>query len=493
MGWFEVDKKGLAKILSRHKNRAFLIFELVQNAWDEASKEVTIEFGLTADTQKAKLATLRVADDNPDGFKHLEHAYTLFAESDKKKNPLQRGRFNLGEKFVLACCEEASLTTTKGRIEFHNDGRRTCNPIYIGKPGSTFSGSIRMTSEEYDEICGEIQKLIPPKNIKTFFNGTRLTRNHEVKHFKAKLPTEVADENGNLRILPRETKVELHQPFDSPMLFEIGIPVTEIDLPWDVNINQKIPLSLDRTNVAPSFLKKLKVAVLNETCNLLEPDQITEPWVDEASASKDCSDKAITKVVNLRYGKKSVSNDLSDQAANRLAVSAGYTLVTGRAFNKQQWANIRRAEALKPAGQVTPSPKPYSPDGKLLNYIPQELWTPKMKEVANFAIFIARKVLFEGAISIGVDIVNEKNWPFSATFGPTGSLVLNKTRLGKNFFELYPTNIDEIVDLLIHEFGHQYESDHLSENYYRALTKIGGKMFKLALDDPKLLEGIKDA
>jgi hypothetical protein len=32
--WFEVDKQGLAKILER-KGKEFVLFELVQNAWDE--------------------------------------------------------------------------------------------------------------------------------------------------------------------------------------------------------------------------------------------------------------------------------------------------------------------------------------------------------------------------------------------------------------------------------------------------------------------------
>ncbi len=43
-----------------------------------------------------------------------------------------------------------------------------------------------------------------------------------------------------------------------------------------------------------------------------------------------------------------------------------------------------------------------------------------------------------------------------------------------------------MLDLLIHEFGHHYEGNHLSEDYYRALTRIGGEFAALALREPAI-------
>ncbi len=63
-------------------------------------------------------ADLTVEDDAPEGFTDLTHAYTLFAPSTKRANPEQRGQFNLGEKLVLAVCEQASICTTKGTVVF---------------------------------------------------------------------------------------------------------------------------------------------------------------------------------------------------------------------------------------------------------------------------------------------------------------------------------------------------------------------------------------
>ena len=41
---------------------------------------------------------------------------------------------------------------------------------------------------------------------------------------------------------------------------------------------------------------------------------------------------------------------------------------------------------------------------------------------------------------------------------------------------------------LIHEFGHEYSSNHLEDAYHDALCDLGGKLAQLALDKPLLFE-----
>src|ERR1700682_2339720 len=118
--WFEVDRVGLGQQAEQH-SKGRLIGELVQNALDEAGvTQIAVTLVLVPGRP---LADLTVEDDSPEGFRDLAHAYTLFAESYKRGNPEQRGQYNFGEKLVLAVCESASISTTKGTVLFDKEGR----------------------------------------------------------------------------------------------------------------------------------------------------------------------------------------------------------------------------------------------------------------------------------------------------------------------------------------------------------------------------------
>src|SRR6201987_1130810 len=123
--WFDVDRAGLGK-QAEQQGKGRLVGELVQNALDEAGV-TRIDVSL-APVPGRPLADLTVEDDSPEGFRDLAHAYTLFAASYKRDNPEQRGQFNLGEKMVLAVCEQASISTTKGTVVFDADQGRVEHP-----------------------------------------------------------------------------------------------------------------------------------------------------------------------------------------------------------------------------------------------------------------------------------------------------------------------------------------------------------------------------
>src|SRR5947199_7383214 len=95
---FDVDKKGLAQLVRRRGGIVHAIEELISNAQDENVTRIDITF----EHVEQRTYRLTVEDDSPDGFKDLAHAYTLFAPSYKKSDPSKRGRFNFGEKWVIA-------------------------------------------------------------------------------------------------------------------------------------------------------------------------------------------------------------------------------------------------------------------------------------------------------------------------------------------------------------------------------------------------------
>jgi len=475
-GWFEVDKEGLAKLL-RRKGLAFVLYELVQNAWDTKATNVQVKL---EPIPGRPLTRLRVEDDDPDGFKFLNHGYVLYAESVKKADPTKRGRFNIGEKLVLAACETAKLASTTGTVYFERTGGKLCRRETREKlaAGSIFEAEIKMTRAELDEVLAAAKLLIPP--VTTILNGERMLSRDPVRVFEGTLPTEVADEEGFLRRTARKTEIKIYTQHEgASYIYEMGIPVVDIDLPWSVDIGQKIPLNADRDNVTPAYRKALGVLVLNEMHQELKPEDARRPIIQEALESADVDVAAVNTVITHQYGDKRTVLDPSDPEANNKAFAHGYNVIPGGAFSKEQWANIKRAEAALPSGRHFPSPKLYG-DGPSVKIIDEDKWSDGMRGVADFYREMGTKlmgrsvtIVFEGSIM----------QPYAANYGG-GELRFNTYKLGKRWFDL-SINFQAIADLMIHEFGHEYSSNHLDTDYYKALTRLGAKLTKLALSEPE--------
>lgn len=472
--WFEVDKEGLAKLLER-KGKEFVLFELLQNAWDEPGvTEVIVNFSHMGRNH----ASLAVIDNSPSGFGKLTHAYTLFAESAKKSNPEQRGRFNLGEKLVLALCDEMEILSVYGGVRFDEEGRHSLRKTT--PKGTVVQCRLRMTKDEVERAIQAAQKLIVPANIVTTLNGEPLEARELYASFEATLPTEIANAEGYLKATARKTNVQLFEPRlgEVATLYEMGIPICETGDKWHYNVMQKVPVTLDRDNVVnPGYLKKLRVLTLNATHDQLTSEDVNMPWAEAAASHDECSPEAITSYMNRRFGEKRVSFDPSDPEANKLAVSQGYTVVHGSMMSGTTWNNARAAEAIKPAGQVTPGPKVWTgeddPNAPVFkDWIPEDKWTPGMKKVADFAKRVAAKVMH---INIDVRFCATAHHLGGASYGPGGPLTFNKFRLGADWFEQGLTV--EVVELIIHEFGHEYSDDHLSDKYHEALCRLGAKLY----------------
>lgn len=482
MQWFAVDKRGLGKLLER-KGKQFILYELVQNAWDEMTKRVDI----TLKYLKAgsKIALLEVRDDNPSGFSNLSYAFTLFAESEKKANAEQRGRFNLGEKLVLALCEEATIMSTTGSVIFDKDGRHHSSKKTA--TGSVFSAKLKLTAAEMEEFESAARRLLPPAGIDTYFNGELIQARPVLSKIEGvTLPTELGDDQGVLRPTARKTNVEIVEPLpdETAMLYEMGIPVVETDGRWHINIGQKVPLNMDRDNVTPSYLGQVRALVAEHMADKLTPEDANSAWVRDAVTrhGETMEAETINRLAELRFGDKRVAYDPTDPEANALAVSRGYQLVHGGSMNKAEWAAVRRVGALLPAGQVTPSPKAFAENAiDNLRMQPEDKYTPAMLSFVEYAKRIGKALMgFEPKVKLANDI----SWSCLGCYGGR-SLTINIAKVGYRWFE---GPIARINDLLIHEYGHEYSSNHLSEEYYDALTRLGGDMSQLALEKPELFK-----
>lgn len=466
---FEVDPTGLAKILER-RGKAFAVFELIQNAWDTDAKEV---FAQLKPVESSPLARLTVEDDDPHGFKRLSDAFTLYAESDKKSDPRKRGWINIGEKLVLALCTHATVHTTSGTIEFEGN-TRTEYPRRKRKFGTRIEATIKMTRAELDECCEQMHRLMPPEGTHTSFNGVEVPQREPLACFTAKLVTHVADEDGIMRRRVRETIVEVHKPREGEtgMLYEMGIPVVETGDTWHVNVLQKVPLNTDRDNVPPSYLRALRALVANHMQEHLTPEVAAEPWVTEALEDDAIDPEAVERVIDERFGDKHFTFDPSDREANHRLVAEGYTPIYPGALSGRAWNAVKAAGASSPAGALRPTKhQRFGPDDDPMHEIPADKQTEAERTFVRFSTSAGLRLL---GSYIDVRLVSDPKITKAACYG-SRQMIVNKFRLGSHWFE--DQDIEQWLDLIIHELAHEYEANHLSHDYHDACTRLGARAF----------------
>lgn len=483
--WFEVDKEGLAK-LREDTPKSALIMELVQNAWDTNADECSIL--LRREAAHSKFFELIVEDNDPDGFADLTHAYTLFAESGKKGNAEKRGRFNFGEKLVLAMCKMACIESKTGTVVFHENGSRTENTKNARLVGSRFTGILKMTQEEYDQARADIFTLLPPLDCHTTFNGVGIPRLTPIKTVEAVLPTVIVDVTGNLRPTRRKCVIEIFEPqysagqtCERPMIYEMGIPVVETEDRYHYNVLQKVPLNLDRSNVPPAFLRAVREAVAEAVVDLLTPEDANSTWVREAASSGDASKELVTKVFESRFGRGAVIYDPSDPEANQRALADGRTVVKGGHMSKAEWTNVKDHGIALPAGKIFTDHKVVtSPDGK--PWTPAAKMTPGMEKVKEFSRWLSKEA---NSRDIQVDFVVEPTLRVSACYG-SGILRFNIGKLGYEAFETGLTL--RLLRLVIHELSHERAENHLTDLFHEECTRIGARAVEMALSFPSRFE-----
>jgi hypothetical protein len=340
-----------------------------------------------------------------------------------------------------------------------------------------------MTNLELEEALTYLRTLLIPTGVEVLVNLVALQPRQPVCTFAASLETMMPDGEGVMRSRQRSTTIAVYEPLENEVasIYELGLPVVETGDRWHIDIGQRVPLNRDRDNVKPSFLKAVRSLVLNQMQQHLTAVDANALWVRQGSADARCSDEAINTVLDLRFGEKRAAYDPTDPEANKAFVAQGGTLVYGGMLDGQEWANAKRAQAIEPAGRICPTAKPYSsdPDAPLVDIVPVCDWTPGMAATVAYAKMLARELM---GVSVGVTIVNTHN-NFLACYGGQ-QLDFNVMRLGKAWFDQLGS--PEMDTLILHEFGHQYSGDHLSEAYHQALCRLGARLKKLALDKPEL-------
>lgn len=486
--WFSANKDGLRQIAERLvERRGFGIVgaELYQNVMDTNATTCIMTIEKLANKPQAMLT---VEDNDPTGFVDLSHAWTVFAPSQKKEDPTKAGRFNLGEKVVLSFCREATIHTTSGMVVFNEEGR-TDYPRRKRERGTSFEAVIDCTADRFQQYLDYMKRLIVKEGLTLAVNGEIISHRHPIASFEETLATEVGPD---LRPSKRRCEVRIYEvlPGETAMLYELGIPVVETGDKWHYSVMQKVPLNVDRDNVTPAYLRDLRTFVFNNMHNQITPDDTIESWVNEATSDEKCLPEAAEDFRVKKYGEKSVALDPTNPEANATAMANGYTVIPSKGLTRGQRDNLAKGSFLLSSTKMFPDAGKgaYSDDPNAIPVQPisEEKLTEGMKLIREYTMGLAEKLLSKKihVLFVNVPITTGQSW--AACYGRAWALGksefhYNVTRLGKAWFA---NGVKPSVDeLIIHEFGHEYESNHLSDGYYKALCKLGARLKQVALNE----------
>jgi hypothetical protein len=486
-GQLKVDSLGMKQKVA-HRGLLGILHELTSNSFDEDITFCDVRVELLG----GRTYRVRVEDDSPQGFRNLEESYTLFAPSYKAGQPEKRGRFNLGEKIAIVLCSEARIESTTGTVIFSEN--RTSRSGKRRERGTVFEGKLVSTTQEVQAALTALRAVIPPQNVRFTINGESIQARQPVATFECVLPTVSEDDEGRLFPTKRKASVSCYEVLAGEVawLYEMGIPVVkpgnqDDDEPFHVNIQQKVPLNMDRDNVTPAYLKLLRREVLNHTAHLIPDAKMNCTGVINGIAGAEPG--VVNAVLDKLVGVNRFIQDPSDVEAENRLKGQGSVQMPGRMFPKDVWATIREVGAAQPAGVISPSPKPYSsdPNAPIAKSWPEEKVTAAMQRYRGFVELVARRVLH---VRIDdwkwVDSTNNFSMCCGPIANPTGASIsyhVNVPALGVSWFEPCPMSCPAMVDLTIHELGHYDGAAHLTDHYYDNLTKIGGELAVAVMDD----------
>lgn len=464
--WFEVSKEGL-QALQLGKPKHYVLRELVQNAWDENINECIVE----TEHSRGK-TTIIVTDDSPEGFVDIKDSFTLFGHTRKRKNPEKRGRFNLGEKQAFAICDTATISSTTGTIVFDKRGRS--QSAKKREYGSQISLTFKSTRKEYDEMIDIVSHYLVPKGFSFKVNGQQMNYREPFKTTEAILMTEIED-NKILKRTKRKTTINIHKAEGQAFLYEMGIPVQSIDCDYDVDVQQKIPLGVDRESVLPSFLKDVYTAVLNATFEDIDDENSSALWVRTGMTGKNVDEEAVKNIVKKRFGDRVLVGNPFDRNSIDEAISEGYRVITGSEMSKDEWNAIKEHAPIDSTSEV------FSRD--FVNATTITSLTTEQLIVKRLAQKIAQKFM---GINISVVFLESPSASVVADYG-NRILRFNVSKVPSGFFD-NPIENPEVYDLLLHELGH-HNGNHTEKGYHQLITKLAGELIVEAQQNKAFFEG----
>ena len=446
MNRFEINTEGMRQLHADRRPHE-LVKELIQNVFDEdrATKcEITVVPALDE--------TRIVVEDDGGGFEHIEDAYTLMGETAKRGDPTKRGRFNMGDKEILSVALEGSIETTGHTVRFPRNGGRTLQRNNR-RQGTKVTVTMPWTREDAEELYDRLARFRPPDHITITVNGVELPRPVTTHQVETVLPTVVQAAPGQpLRNTNRRTKVNVCPSSRATgCIYEMGIPIQEIDSPFDVDVQQKVPLPPNRDTVSSRYMQRVHKLVLEAVYREMDKEDYSESWVQKAIEEPDIDPDAVKHTLEGRYGDRVVTWS-SNTDSNMKAVDHGYQVMHPRSFSQQELKNLREKGGLKSAHDL------FGEDKSEHVYLEEKDLSADM---ISFRQWVRMLASLTGK-HVDVRFVQEPSHRYAAscsmnTDEPT--MHINLGRLPEDFVR---GRGEEQLELIIHELAHSEMDGEMS-------------------------------
>jgi len=472
--WFDVDKDGLKEMFANFPPER-MVSELVQNCWDTAGKlcAVTIK-------QDAKTTKVIVEDDNPDGFKNIRDAYTLFGSTEKRSDPTVRGRYNLGEKLVIARAISASVRTTTGTIMFNASGR------HAAKDGTDKGSKVivtlpRWSDKELNQALAFLCALYVPKGIKYTLNGERLKYVKPLKEISTRLSTEYVKTVKGQQMMTktsRRTKVWFyHKRQEKAHLCEMGIPVCTIGGTFDVDVQQKVPLSQDRTLVPQSFLQDIYAEMLMALHDRMKPGDLGQSHVRMAMEDDRMDPETAANMFHQQFGDNAVIQS-HDPDSDQEAARSGATIVSSRTFGSGVNHKLR-------AGGIATTKERFCRDRDELEKtgLPEGFRevkdSPARDHLRKYVQFLCRRFYEKNVVVI---YATWNSFTTMAFYSHGQSITFNVKLLKKAALE---QPVSKLTSIVLHELAHCMGTGH-DGVYDKEFERLVNEHTALLASEPKL-------
>lgn len=306
---FEASPEGFR---SQNANRppAHLVRELIQNAFDEGAGNITVEVSHTP----VRGVRVLVTDDVPGGFRDEKLIFTLW-QSDKADVATKRGRMGRGLKEIVAVSDR-TIVRTQGRpgTVFRRDRAaqewsRSLVSSEIVDCGTQVEAQVTLWSKGDVKAIEKYLTLVrPPPGITLTVNGIVVERQQATEQRQMRLSTVIfrVGEDGERREAQPQSDctVDLFPPKagGKAWVYEMGLPIEEIEYPLSIDVSQRIPLREQRDTLIDSYRKELFAKLLNARIDSMPDEALRDNHALLAATSWHLDDHVKARLARVWSG-----------------------------------------------------------------------------------------------------------------------------------------------------------------------------------------------